>query len=241
MALNLKTNPPQYHAIHYSSSSSSNIIHYISSPPQIQFSHPILAMKKKSPTMGSRDSDLWLIRPKSGGRPKVTTRCVSDNNQYYKDNIINSNRTTTRSWPVICRQPKPYDEDDFETVFALNNNHNSNEDLSPSHKYFGHESTLQHTIPVPNHGPQSKDKMQPQTATGAGSCLTSPPPVVFLMITLVMTISATAMLCAAVMTDHWEVIRWDKDVIENRIVNNTHDRLYWFLNGRVAKISKLFL
>lgn len=55
-----------------------------------------------------------------------------------------------------------------------------------------------------------------------------------------MTISATAMLCAAVMTDHWEVIRWDKDVIENRIVNNTHDRLYWFLNGRVAKISKVF-
>lgn len=34
---------------------------------------------------------------------KVTTRCVSDNRQY-TDNIVNSNRKTTRSWPVICRK-----------------------------------------------------------------------------------------------------------------------------------------
>lgn len=34
---------------------------------------------------------------------KVTTRCLSDNRQY-TDNIVNSNRKTTRSWPVICRK-----------------------------------------------------------------------------------------------------------------------------------------
>lgn len=33
----------------------------------------------------------------------MTTRCVSDNRQY-TDNIVNSNRKTTRSWPVICRK-----------------------------------------------------------------------------------------------------------------------------------------
>lgn len=58
------------------------------------------------------------------------------------------------------------------------------------------------------------------------------------MITLVMTISATAMLCAAVMTDHWEIIRWDRDAVQAKITNSTSNRLHWFLDGRVAKISK---
>lgn len=183
----------------------------------------------------------------------MTTRCVPDNNQYYKDNIINSNRTTTRSWPVICRQPKPYEDDDYETVFALNNNHltNSNDDLSAitCPRYFGHpdSNTLQRTISGSRNGNNNTlnnqttlNKMQAPTSSslmGMTIC-SNPPPVVFLMITLLMTISATAMLCVAVMTDHWEIIRWDRDAVQAKITNNTHNRLQWFLGGRVAKISK---
>lgn len=209
-------------------------------------------MKKKSSTPTTvRDTDLWLTKSKSGGRSKVTTRCVSDNNQYYKDNIINSNRTTTRSWPVICRQPKPYDEDDYETVFALNNQHHylhhqhpnssSNEDLSTCQKILGTDS--QRTLTDSHHDQLTEsNKMQPRSTSTTGligfSSCSSPPPVVFLMITLVMTISATAMLCAAVMTDHWEIIRWDRDAVHTRITNSTSNRLHWFLDGRVAKISE---
>lgn len=189
----------------------------------------------------------------------MTTRCVSDNNQYY-ENIVNSNRTTTRSWPVICRQPKPYEDDDYETVFALNNNHpnNSHDDLSATacQKYYGlHDSdSLQRTINgsrngnntnnINNNIPPSLDKMEPPTTSSlmemsVATC-TNPPPVVLLMITLLMTISATAMLCGAVMTDHWEVIQWDRGSVEAKITNSTHNRLHWFLGGRVAKISKYF-
>lgn len=166
----------------------------------------------------------------------MTTRCVSDNNQYYKDNIINSNKTTTRSWPVICRQPKPYDEEDYETVFALNNNHTSNEDLASCHKYFGAADVQ----PIDSlHVKQLKSKMQSrasQTTLNVSTCATRP--VAFMFITLMMTLSATAMLCAAVMTDHWENIRWDRNAIEAKINNSTFDKLYWYFNGRVAKISK---
>lgn len=167
----------------------------------------------------------------------MTTRCVSDNNQYYKDNIINSNRTTTRSWPVICHQPKPYDEDDCETVFALNNNHTSNEDLTSCQKFFGSDAQ---EIESEN-DTQLQNKMQSrpsQTTLGVSACATRP--VVFMLITLMMTLSATAMLCAAVMTDHWENIRWDRNVIEAKINNTSIDKLHWYFNGRVAKISKFY-
>lgn len=183
----------------------------------------------------------------------MTTRCVSDNNQYYKENIINSNRTTTRSWPVICRQPKSYDNDDYETVFALNNNHlnSSHDDLSVQgcHKSNGqYDADLIRTInssrtdnSINNSNNQTSMKMQPPTSNSvmgmsAATC-TSPPPVVFLMITLLMTVSATAMLCGAVITDYWEVIQWDRDAIQAKIPNNTQNRLHWLLGGRVAKIS----
>lgn len=213
-------------------------------------------MKKKSTQVGALDIDLWLTKSKSGGRSKVTTRCVSDNNQYYKENIINSNRTTTRSWPVICRQPKSYDNDDYETVFALNNNHlnSSHDDLSAQgcHKSNGqYDADLIRTInssrtdnSINNSNNQTSMKMQPPTSNSvmgmsAATC-TSPPPVVFLMITLLMTVSATAMLCGAVITDYWEVIQWDRDAIQAKIPNNTQNRLHWLLGGRVAKISGWF-
>jgi hypothetical protein len=43
------------------------------------------------------------------------------------------------------------------------------------------------------------------------------------------------MLCAAIMTDHWEHVTWDRTNLD-RISNDTSTQLEWFLDGRVARI-----
>uniref|UniRef100_A0A182TC98 Uncharacterized protein n=1 Tax=Anopheles maculatus TaxID=74869 RepID=A0A182TC98_9DIPT len=74
-----------------------------------------------------------------------------------------------------------------------------------------------------------------QTPTGNGTCCSIPPPIMFLFLTLLMTSSATAMLCAAIMTDHWEHVSWDRTSLD-RISNETAIELHWYLDGRAAKI-----
>lgn len=71
-------------------------------------------------------------------------------------------------------------------------------------------------------------------STHTTSCRT-PSPILFLMITLMMTISATAMLCFAVMSDHWEIIRWDRHLLDG-LTNNTAHSLHWHLDDRVARM-----
>ncbi|XP_055309159.1 uncharacterized protein LOC129573033 [Sitodiplosis mosellana] len=66
------------------------------------------------------------------------------------------------------------------------------------------------------------------------SCIT-PLPIFFLFVTLLLTLSATALLCLAVMTDHWENIKWDRSVLE-RLTNNTPRALFWHLDGKVAQL-----
>ncbi|KFB44648.1 AGAP013010-PA-like protein [Anopheles sinensis] len=74
-----------------------------------------------------------------------------------------------------------------------------------------------------------------QTPSGNGSCCSIPPPILFLFLTLLMTSSATAMLCAAIMTDHWEHVSWDRTSLD-RISNESAIELQWYLDGRAAKI-----
>uniref|UniRef100_A0A182VRU9 Uncharacterized protein n=1 Tax=Anopheles minimus TaxID=112268 RepID=A0A182VRU9_9DIPT len=74
-----------------------------------------------------------------------------------------------------------------------------------------------------------------QTPTGNGTCCSIPPPIMFLFLTLLMTSSATAMLCAAIMTDHWEHVSWDRTSLD-RISNESAIELHWYLDGRAAKI-----
>ncbi|XP_053679923.1 uncharacterized protein LOC128730755 isoform X2 [Anopheles nili] len=74
-----------------------------------------------------------------------------------------------------------------------------------------------------------------QTPSGNGTCCSIPPPIMFLFLTLLMTSSATAMLCAAIMTDHWEHVSWDRGSLD-RISNETATELHWYLDGRAAKI-----
>lgn len=64
----------------------------------------------------------------------------------------------------------------------------------------------------------------------------APPSILFLLLTLLTTISATGLLCLAVMTDHWEIIRWDRNLL-NHIASNTSNQLNWHLEGKVARIS----
>ncbi|XP_055540957.1 uncharacterized protein LOC129727291 isoform X1 [Wyeomyia smithii] len=76
---------------------------------------------------------------------------------------------------------------------------------------------------------------QHQTQPNTTCCL-MPPPVLFLFFTLLMTSSATAMLCAAIMTDHWEHVSWNRDQLE-RLSNKSSIDLEWYLDGRAAKFS----
>lgn len=61
------------------------------------------------------------------------------------------------------------------------------------------------------------------------------PSVFFLLGTLVLTTCATGMLCAAIMTDHWEEVTWDRQQLE--ILANSTLSMQWLLDGIVVKIS----
>ncbi|XP_030751937.1 uncharacterized protein LOC115879312 isoform X2 [Sitophilus oryzae] len=61
------------------------------------------------------------------------------------------------------------------------------------------------------------------------------PSVFFLLGTLVLTTCATGMLCAAIMTDHWEEVTWDMDKLET--LANGSVRLQWLLDRTVARVS----
>ncbi|CAG9836632.1 unnamed protein product [Diabrotica balteata] len=61
------------------------------------------------------------------------------------------------------------------------------------------------------------------------------PSVFFLLGTLVLTTCATGMLCAAIMTDHWEEVTWDKNGVD--FLANGTVRVQWLLDRTVARIS----
>lgn len=63
------------------------------------------------------------------------------------------------------------------------------------------------------------------------------PSVLLLLGTLLLTAGATAMLCAAIMTDHWEHVTWDQTRIEH-IAKTAPPNLTRFSNiGKVSKHS----
>ncbi|GBO99683.1 hypothetical protein EVAR_71765_1 [Eumeta japonica] len=57
-----------------------------------------------------------------------------------------------------------------------------------------------------------------------------------LFVTLLMTTSATAMLCAAIMTDHWEHVKWDRISLE-RYSNRSNLQLDWLMEDKVAMLK----
>ncbi|XP_058116597.1 uncharacterized protein LOC131288208 isoform X2 [Anopheles ziemanni] len=100
----------------------------------------------------------------------------------------------------------------------------------------GGATTTTTTTTATGGGGGAGGRNQPQqTPSGNGSCCSIPPPILFLFLTLLMTSSATAMLCAAIMTDHWEHVSWDRTSLD-RISNESAIELQWYLDGRAAKI-----
>lgn len=80
--------------------------------------------------------------------------------------------------------------------------------------------------------------MQNQSMNQRNSSCQTPPPVIFLFVTLLFTVSATGFLSFAVMSDHWEIIKWDRNLLEhlsNKSMQKTS--LQWHLDDRVARIS----
>jgi hypothetical protein len=175
------------------------------------------------------------------------------------------NRSTTRSWPVIYRnnslpchqnyldpshaaskteqllskselKRKSTHQYDFDQIFGLNNA-NYQQYLASVRKQsscdFGYDKSP--SIYDMQHASQ-ENPVQTQTS----ACCIAPPTVIFLLLTLLMTTTATSMLCAAIMTDHWENVIWDKEAL-TKIVNASEsskvtNRLEFLLDGKVARL-----
>lgn len=190
--------------------------------------------------------------------------CRNKNNQY-RGTIEKVNTITSNVDDYFDDEDNDDDEnddqDDEETIFDVNKSQSergSCENLS-TRKYLVvdyHQSSKSSSIGLNSKlnaqrksivARMSTASSQPRLSNAAAestlcpttasqtTCTTSPP-VVFLLATLLMTISATTMLCMAVMTDHWETISWDREVLI-RLTNDTSHKLHWHLNNRVARLS----
>lgn len=81
----------------------------------------------------------------------------------------------------------------------------------------------------------------PVFASHGTTCSPSPNPVTILFLTLLMTTSATAMLCAAIMTNYWELVKWDPRLLrkltnESRPATAPPFTLEWLIGDKVARI-----
>ncbi|CAK1596410.1 unnamed protein product [Parnassius mnemosyne] len=80
--------------------------------------------------------------------------------------------------------------------------------------------------------------MEAQTATPQAECECGVHPSVFyLLATLLLTSCSTAMLCAAIMTDHWEHVTWERAALA-ALANTSNTVLQWLLDEKVAKIEE---
>ncbi|XP_014213014.1 uncharacterized protein LOC106642686 [Copidosoma floridanum] len=58
------------------------------------------------------------------------------------------------------------------------------------------------------------------------------PRLVFLFATLSLTCAATGLLCAAIMSDHWEELYWDKEALKRSNISPM-----WYLDGKVGHLE----
>ncbi|XP_022120240.2 uncharacterized protein LOC110996734 [Pieris rapae] len=79
--------------------------------------------------------------------------------------------------------------------------------------------------------------MEAQTATPQGDCECGVHPSVFyLLATLLLTSCSTAMLCAAIMTEHWEHVSWERSAL-TALANASNTALQWLLDEKVVKVE----
>lgn len=182
-------------------------------------------------------------------RNRNTTRSwpviYRNNSLQTSNNYLEPNTTKTEQLQARNEQQKRKSthQYDFDQIFGLNNA-NYQQYLASHRKSSNFESSIffdkspsiydmqQHTN---NSGNQNSSE---QTQNG-GFCY-APPTVILLLLTLIMTTSATAMLCAAFLTDHWENLYWDRDALIN-IVNQTEsskiaNKLEFLIDDKVARL-----
>lgn len=147
----------------------------------------------------------------------MKTRCVRE--QEYQ--TLSKNQTTNRTWPVINRNSQY----DYEALYL---------DSTSNSDFNAYDQDSDHSLNASSS--YSRHKMHAQTETPNRTCCTAPPPIIFLFVTLLVTIGTTALLCGAIMSDHWEYVSWDKTTLE-KLTNNTSDMLQWQLDGRVATVT----
>lgn len=164
----------------------------------------------------------------------------NSSNNYLEPNATKTEQLQARNEHQKRKSSHQYD---FDQIFGLNNA-NYQQYLASHRKSSNFDSSIyfdkspsvydmqQHTI---SGGNQNSSE---QTQTG-GYC-NAPPTVILLLLTLIMTTSATAMLCAAFLTDHWENLYWDREALVN-IVNQTEsskigNKLEFFIDDKVARL-----
>lgn len=125
-------------------------------------------------------------------------------------NFTNAGRTTTSS---NCSGQ--WDKIEKLDTIVTDDNHN----------------TIQHSM-------TTSVSEQNQTQLGSSSCSLSPNPIAILFLTLLLTSGATAVLCAAMMTNNWELVRWDADLLQKLANESQPDpiTLEWMLDNRVSRI-----
>lgn len=171
------------------------------------------------------------------------------------------NRSTTRSWPVIYRNNSLTSQQTYlepTTIPSKTEQLQSKSELKrkSTHQYqiFGLNNAnyqratcrKQSTCEVGGYDKspslydmQHLGRDSPEQ-TQSGAYCSAPPTVIFLLLTLLMTTTATSMLCAAIMTDHWENVIWDKEALM-KIVNQSAsskvtNQLEFLLDGKVARL-----
>lgn len=149
----------------------------------------------------------------------MKTRCVPEQNYQ----TLSKNQTTTRTWPVIHRSPNQYD---YEALCKIDSTSNSD--------FNAYDQDSDHSLDASTS--YSRQKMHAQTETPNRTCCMAPPPVIFLFVTLLVTTGTTALLCGAIMSDHWERVTWDKTTLE-KLTRNTSISLQWQLDERVAAVT----
>jgi hypothetical protein len=195
--------------------------------------------------------------------------CASSDNNSTSGTESNyaRNRSTTRSWPVIYRnnslhsnylepnstkteqlqsrneqhKRKSTHQYDFDVInanyhqYLASHRKSSNFDTSTCYDKSPSIYDMQQYNSAANNSQNSSERAQ------NGSFCNIPPTIALLLVTLIMTTSATSMLCAAFLTDHWENLYWDRDALIN-IVNQTEvstkatNRLEFLIDGKVARL-----
>lgn len=164
---------------------------------------------------------------------------VFTNNQNYQkvsQNPTNSDYLSCRKYLVADYKPKQTSDFHTSTITSVVNAH-SDFPLNLNTNRLTRNSIVPLMSQSQSQRRQTLSETNVSTTTVADepTTCTAPSPIIFLLITLLMTISATGLLCLAVMTDHWEIIRWDRNLLQH-LTNNTSHRLYWHLDDKVARL-----